>query len=80
MKIVRKEDLTISLNYALVEKPEAIASGRLMTVSALIAELIEKLVDDDCYEAAAASAISRMERGMHMGGGILAAREELYDW
>jgi hypothetical protein len=46
----------------------------------MLAEQIESLVNsDERQERASASAIARMERGLHLGGRRLASRGELHE-
>jgi hypothetical protein len=35
--------------------------------------------DDEAYETAKRAALQRLERGSHLGGGLLPTREELHD-
>lgn len=80
MPEVRKQNLTISLSPHLIHQAKILAAKRSTSISGLLAEQVEVLVkEDDRYEMAAMSAIARMERGVHMGGGKLASREELHD-
>jgi hypothetical protein len=73
-------DLTVSLSIQTIQKAKLLAAKRSTSISALIAEQVESLVGaDEAYERAAASAIARMERGFHLGGGKLVSRDELHE-
>jgi hypothetical protein len=80
MTQAQKRNLTISLDPQIIQKARIIAVKRSTSISGLVAEQIEALVgDDDAYERASASAIARLERGYHLGGGPYARRDELHD-
>ena len=80
MPKTHKRNVTVSLSVQTVHKAKVIAAKRSTSISALVAEQIESLVDkDEAYERAAASAIALMQRGFHMGGGPKVSREELHE-
>jgi len=83
MPKTQKQNVTVSLSVQTVHKAKVLAAKRSTSVSALLAEQIESLVDkdeaDEAYERAAASAIARMKRGFHLGGGPLVSRDELHE-
>ncbi len=80
MAQVEKQNLTISLSPQLIKKARLLAVRRSTSISGLVAEQIETLVnEDDAYGRAAASAIARMKRGYHLGGGPMASRDELHE-
>ena len=75
-----KRNVTISLSTQTIRKVKILAAKRATSISGLLSEEVEKLVDaDDLYERAAASAIARMKRGFHLGGGPLVSRDELHE-
>jgi hypothetical protein len=75
-----KRNITISLHPQIIRKARILAVKRSTSVSGLVAQQIEALVnDDDAYERAAASAIARMKHGYHLGGGPYASRDELHE-
>jgi hypothetical protein len=77
---VQKRNLTVSLTPQVIQKARILAVKRSTSISGLVAEQIEALIDDDeAYERAAASAIARMKRGYHLGGGPYASRDELHE-
>jgi hypothetical protein len=80
MAATKKQNLTISLSPQTIRKAKVLAAQRSTSISALVAEQVEALVDaDEAYERAAASAIARMKRGFHLGGGPLVSRDELHE-
>ncbi len=80
MTQTQRQNLTVSLSVQTIRKAKILAAKRSTSISGLVAEQIEALVnDDDVYQRAAASAIARMKRGYHLGGGPYASRDELHD-
>ncbi len=80
MAQAQKRNVTISLSPQVIQKVRILAVKRSTSISGLLAEQIETLVSsDEAYELAAASAIARLKRGYHLGGGPMASRDELHD-
>jgi hypothetical protein len=80
MSQTSKQNVTVSLSVQTIRKARILAAKRSTSISGLLAEQIESLVgEDEAYERAAVSAIARMKRGFHLGGGRLASREELHE-
>lgn len=83
MPKTQKQNVTVSLSVQTVHKAKVLAAKRSTSVSALLAEQIESLVDkdeaDEAYERAAAAAIALMHKGFDMGGGPKVSREELHE-
>jgi hypothetical protein len=76
----QKQNVTVSLSVQTVHKAKVLAAKRSTSISALVAEQIESLAnEDDAYELAAAAAIALMQQGFHMGGGPKVSREELHE-
>jgi predicted DNA-binding protein len=64
-----KQNVTVSLSVETIQRAKALAAQRSTSISQLLAEKIESLLGEhDAYEQSAASAIARMERGLHLGG------------
>jgi hypothetical protein len=79
MTQTRKQNVTVSLSTQVIQKAKVLAAKRSTSISRHLAEQIEALVgDDDAYERASASAIARMKRGFHLGGGRMVSRDELH--
>ncbi len=80
MTAASKQKLTLSLPVETLQKARVLAERRSISISALVAEQVEALVDkDEAYEEARRSALALMDRGFHMGDGKLPSRDELYD-
>jgi hypothetical protein len=76
----QKRNVTVSLNTHLIQKGKILAAKRSTSISGMLAEQIESLLNiDDAQERASASAIARIERGLHLGGGCPASREKLHE-
>jgi hypothetical protein len=75
-----KQNVTVSLKTTTVRKARILAARRDTSISGMLAEQIQKMVDDeDEIQRASASAIARLERGLRMGGGRLVSRDELHE-
>lgn len=80
MPQAQRQNVTVSLSVQTVHKAKVIAAKRSTSISALVAEQIESLVDkDEAYERAAAAAIATMHKGFHMGGVVKVSRDELHE-
>ena len=80
MTQAQKRNITISLNPEVIQKARIIAVKRSTSISGLVAQQIEALVnDDEAYEKAHKDALALMKRGFHLGGGPYASRDELHD-
>ncbi len=80
MTQTQKQNVTVSLSTHIIQKAKVLAAKRSTSISGMLAEQIEALVNsDEAQERASASAIARMERGLHLGGGRLVSREELHE-
>ena len=72
--------VTVSLSPEVLQKARILAAIRSTSVSGLLAEQIEAIVRaDEAYERASASAISRLQRGFHLGDGRMANRDQLHE-
>jgi hypothetical protein len=80
MPQTRKQNVTISLSTHVIQKARVLAAKRATSISGMLAEQLEAMVnDDDAQQVASASAIARLERGMHLGGGRLVSRDKLHE-
>jgi hypothetical protein len=80
MAQTQKQNVTVSLSTHIIQKARVLAAKRSTSISGMLAEHLEALVNsDEAQERASASAIARMERGFRMGGGRLVSREELHE-
>ena len=75
-----QRNITLTLDEELIHKARVLAARRNRSVSALLRDELSRLVaEDDAYESAKRAALKRLERGAHLGGGPLPARDELHD-
>ena len=80
MTQIKRQNVTISLSTQVLQKAKILAAKRSTSISGLLAGQVEALVnEDDAYERAAASAVARLERGYHLGGGQMVSRDELHE-
>ena len=80
MAQIRKQNLTVSLSIETVQKAKVLAARRSTSISGLLAEQIEALVDaDEAYGSAHRAALDLMDRGFHMGGVHSVRRDELHE-
>ena len=75
-----KTNVTISIDSKLAHDAKVLAAKRGVSLSRLVAERIEILVDDDRrYAAAKRRAIKHMEEGIASGWQKPASRDQLYE-
>lgn len=75
-----KQNLTISLDRETIRKAKIVAAKHATSISGLVARQIEILLgEEDAYERAERQAMSLLDRGFHMGGVILASRDDLHE-
>ncbi len=75
-----KQNITLALDKDLLKKARVLAAKRETSVSKLLSEQLAKIVsEDDQYEASKKRALSRLKKGLHLGGRILATRDELHE-
>ena len=74
-----KQNITLSLEKSVIRNAKVLAAERSLSVSALLAqELIRLVKQDHEYKLARLSAIDDLEQGLQLGGKPL-NREALYD-
>lgn len=75
-----KQNITVALDKETVRKAKVLAAERGSSVSRVLSEEIERLVDKrDRYQAAKTGAIAELRRGYRLGGGPLPRGDELYE-
>lgn len=75
-----KQNLTVSLSTQTVQKAKILAAGRSTSISGLVADQIEALVNtEEAYESAQRAAMDLMDRGFHLGGIHSIDRDELHE-
>lgn len=75
-----KQNVTISISRETVRKARILAARRSTSISRLLAEQVEFLVNaEDAWERSERSALALLEEGFHLGGRITASRDELHE-
>jgi len=75
-----KQNITLSLEKELIKKGKIIAARKEISVSKMMGNLLEDIVDQhDRFEASKRNALAMMKRGLHLGGEINWKREDLYE-
>ena len=78
--IRKKQNITISLSPEMIKKAKVLAAQRSTSISGLLAEQIESLVDsEEAYERSQRAALVLLEKGFRLGGMIRASRDELHE-
>ena len=73
-------NLTVNLDDATIHKAKVLAARRATSISKLVAQEIERLVnEDDAYQHAEAAALLQLERGFRLGDGATPDRESLHE-
>ena len=74
-----KQNVTISLSVETLRKARVLAAQRSTSISRLLAEQIESLVNaEELYERSERAASALLETGFHLGG-IIVSRDELHE-
>ena len=75
-----KQNITLSIEKTLIKKSKIIAAQRETSVSQMLSDELEKLVQRaEQYEFAKRKALSNLKKGFHFGGKITVSREELHE-
>ncbi len=75
-----KQNLTLSLPQQIIRKAKMLAARRGSSISGLLAEQIEILVgEEEAYERARRQATALLDEGFHLGGTILATRDDWHE-
>jgi hypothetical protein len=79
-EVFMKQNITLSIDKELLKKAKLIAAKKETSVTKLLTEQLAKIIsEDDQYDAAKRRAVAILKKGFHMGGGIIARREELHE-
>jgi hypothetical protein len=74
-----KQNITLSVEKEILKKAKVLAAKKDISVTKLLSEQLAKIVsEEDHYEASKRRALARLRKGFHLGGSILAKREELH--
>jgi hypothetical protein len=76
-----RQNITLSLDKQTLLRAKVLAARRGTSISALVGEQIETLIErDETYERAKAQALAFLDKGFHLGGGSpVKDRAELHD-
>jgi hypothetical protein len=75
-----KQNVTVRLDRLTIRKAKILAAKRNSSISALLAEQVERLVgEDDAYDQAQRRAFALLEQGFHLGGRVAETREEWHE-
>jgi hypothetical protein len=75
-----KQNVTVSLSREVLKKARILAARRETSISGLLAQEIESLVEnEEAYARAERQALELLEKGFHMGGVIRASREDMHE-
>lgn len=74
------QNITVRLERQTLRKAKVLAAKRNSSISRMLAEQIEALVgQDEAYEQAQRRALTLLDRGLHLGGRIVATRDEWHE-
>jgi len=75
-----KQNITLSLDKVIIKKAKLLAAKKDISVTKLLSEQLARIVsDDNQYESSKRRALASLRKGFHLGGRILATREELHE-
>jgi hypothetical protein len=75
-----KQNVTISISPETVRKARILAARRSTSISGLLAQEIERLVGaEEARERSERSALALLEQGFHLGGLIVASRDDWHE-
>jgi hypothetical protein len=75
-----KQNITLSIEKELLKKAKLIAAKKETSVTKLLTEQLAKVVsEDEQYDSAKKRALTILRKGFHLGGRIVAKREELHE-
>jgi hypothetical protein len=76
----KKQNITLSLSPDTIKKAKVLAAQRSTSISGLLAEQIESLMDsEEAYERSQRAALALLEKGFRLGGMITASRDEWHE-
>jgi predicted transcriptional regulator len=74
-----RQNLTIAIEQDLIRRAKVLAAERGKSISRLLADELQRLVDDQAsYLRAKESALAEIDAGLRLGGRIV-SREELHE-
>jgi uncharacterized protein DUF6364 len=77
---LRKQNITLALDRDLLRKARAWAAHRGTSISAMLADELQKMVArESAYEQARMKAVALLDTPFHLGGAKAGRREDLHD-
>jgi len=77
--VMVKQNITLSLEKAIIQDAKVLAAKRSLSISALLAQELTRLVRQEKeYQQARLNALNDLEQGLRLGGSPV-DRESLYD-
>lgn len=78
--MAEKQNITVAIEPALLKQARAIAARRGLSISALLADELRRLVAEDrAYETARRRAKALLQKGLDLQGGRMENRNEIHD-
>lgn len=75
-----KQNITLALDKELLRKVKVLAAKKDTSITKLLTtHLAEKVSEEDHYGSSKKRALTRLRKGFHLGGQILAQREKLHE-
>jgi hypothetical protein len=75
-----KQNITLSIEKEVLKKAKLMAAKKETSVTKLLTEQLAKMVsEEDQYDLAKKRALTILRKGFHLGGSIIAEREELHE-
>ncbi|OGP75088.1 MAG: hypothetical protein A2V86_10220 [Deltaproteobacteria bacterium RBG_16_49_23] len=75
-----KQNITLAIEKELLKRAKLIATKKETSVTKLLTEQLSKIVsEDEEYDLAKKRALAILRKGFHLGGRIIAKREELHE-
>jgi hypothetical protein len=75
-----KQNITLSIEKELLKKAKLMAAKKETSVTKFLTEQLAKMVsEDEEYDLARKRALAILKKGFHLGGSIIAKREELHE-
>ena len=75
-----KQNITLSIDKELIQKAKAIAAHRQTSVSGMLRTELRKAIEEtERYQWAKRRAMVNLKKGFHLGGRVIAFREDLHE-
>jgi Family of unknown function (DUF6364) len=75
-----RQNITLSLDKATLHKAKVLAARRDTSISRLLSQQIQALVEEDeIYERSRREAARLLEKGFRLGGGGMTSRDQLHE-